>query len=106
MAMSWYYGMYVAILKYYAMKVWDMAFTAAEKFILRRLYRDSIINERHTAIENLSRGVPSHMRGEMQKAAKRLLKMGYLLPKTTGYGLQVSLNHNLLSEIEREIGGD
>lgn len=65
-----------------------------------------MINEKHTAIENLSRGVPSHMRSEMQKGAQKLLKMDYLLPKTTSYGLQVSLNHNMLSEIEREIGDD
>jgi hypothetical protein len=67
------------------------------------MYNDRMINERHTAVENLSRGVPSHMRGEIQSGVRKLIKMGYIIPKTTSYGLQVSLNHHMIAEIENAI---
>ena len=82
----------------------QVGLNSTQIFILRRMYNDRMINERHTAVENLSRGVPSHMRGEVQVEVKKLIKMGYITPKTTSYGLQVSLNHNMIEEIEKAIG--
>jgi hypothetical protein len=68
------------------------------------MYYDRTINEKHTAAKNLSRGVPSHMRGEIHSEVKRLIKMGFIIPKITNYGLQVCLNHNMIAEIEKAIG--
>ncbi|MEM2141611.1 hypothetical protein [Nitrososphaera sp.] len=72
--------------------------------ILRRLYNDNKIGGSHTAIENLKKGVPSHMRGMVEKQAKELIKLGYILPKPTSYGLQVSLNPRMIPDIERLLG--
>lgn len=77
---------------------------AEHKHILRRLYLDKRIGEKHTAIEHLKRSAPSHARGDIDKAAKDLLKEGFLLPKTTSYGKQVSLNPNLIPAIEKILG--
>lgn len=81
-----------------------MALSEVQRNILRRMYRDNIINEKHTPIENLKRGVPSHMRGEVEKEAHKLIKMGYIVMKKTHHGIDVRLNHEVIAEIEREIG--
>jgi hypothetical protein len=65
---------------------------------------DKKIGESHTAVENLKKGVPSHMRGEIEDSIKELTKAGFILKKPTTYGLQVSLNPNLIPEVERILG--
>jgi len=77
---------------------------AFETAILRNLFYHGYIGGRHTAIENLYRGFPGHLRGEAEKAAERLLKQGWLMRKTTGYGLQVSINPRMLPALKRELG--
>ena len=71
------------------------------KTLLRRLLADRIIGGRHTAIENLPKGFPKHLRGQVKDVVKDLFKEGLLLKKPTSYGLQVSLNPNRLAEIDR-----
>ena len=60
--------------------------------ILRKLYRHRIIGRKHTAIENLSKGLPKHLVGEAKSAAEDLIKEGLIKSKPTSYGLQVNLN--------------
>lgn len=74
-----------------------MALNEVQRNILRRMYRDNIINEKHTPIENLKRG-------EVEKEAHKLIKMGYIVMKKTRHGIDVRLNHEMIAEIEREIG--
>jgi len=74
---------------------------ALKKTLLRRLLADRIIGGRHTAIENLPKGFPKHLRGQVKDVVKDLFKEGLLLKKPTSYGLQVSLNPNRLAEIDR-----
>jgi hypothetical protein len=50
----------------------------------------------HTAIENLPKGFPKHLRGQVKEVAED----GLLLKKPTSYGLQVSLNPHRLADIE------
>jgi len=76
---------------------------AFELAILRNLFYHGYIGGRHTAIENLYRGFPSHLRGDAEKAAERLLKHGWLVRKTTGYGLQVSINPLMLPALKKEL---
>lgn len=83
-----------------------MTFSNAEKMILRRMLFSRQSGERHTAIENLAKGVPSHMRGEMKDAANDLIRKGYIVPKTTNYGRQVALNQNRIQELEKMFAGD
>lgn len=78
--------------------------TQTQLDILRRLYNDGKIGGAHTAIENLKKSVASHKRGMVEKEAKELIKMGYILPKPTSYGIHVSLNPRMIPEIEALLG--
>jgi len=77
-----------------------------KKAILRKMYFDKIIGGKHTAIENLKKGFPSHVKGDVDDEVKELIRDGYILPKTTSYGLQVSLNPKMIPEIERILSSD
>ncbi len=77
---------------------------ALQKAILRKMYFDKMIGGKHTAIENLKKGFPSHLRGDVDDEVKELIRGGFILPKTTSYGLQVSLNLVMIPEIERVLG--
>lgn len=68
------------------------------------MYLDKIIGGKHTAIENLKKGFPSHIRGDVEDEVKELIREGFILPKRTNYGLQVSLNPRIIPEIERILG--
>jgi hypothetical protein len=41
------------------------------------------------------------MYGDVKKALKNLIREGYVIPKTTGYGLEVSLNPRRIAEIRK-----
>jgi len=73
------------------------------KKILEKLLRHEYIGGRHTAFENVSKGFPKHLVGDVKKAAKELVKMNLILQKITSYGLQVSLNPRKMEEIEKII---
>lgn len=68
-------------------------------FIVKRLYRRDYIGGRHTAFENLQKGLPGHERGAVTQAAHELVKEEILLLKPTAYGLHVSLNPRKKEEI-------
>ena len=72
-----------------------------KKFIIKKLFHHGYIGGRHTAIENLKKGLPSHCKGDAKNAAKELMKEEILLQKPTSYGLQVSLNPRKKAEIEK-----
>ncbi|MBS3133561.1 hypothetical protein J4470_05585 [Candidatus Woesearchaeota archaeon] len=74
-----------------------------KKIILRKLFRHRIIGGKHTAVENLTKGIPKHIVGEAKEAVKELIKEGFVIPKPTSYGLQVSLNPERIEEITRII---
>jgi hypothetical protein len=76
-----------------------MAVNPVQKTVLERMFRDTIIGGKHTAVENLKKGFPKHMRGEDE--VHKLIKMGLILPKPTGYGMQVSLNPRMIEEIKK-----
>lgn len=73
--------------------------------ILRKLYRHRIIGGKHTAVENLTKGLPKHIVGDAKKAVDELIKEGLVVPKPTSYGLQVSLNPEKIEEIMKIIEG-
>ncbi len=74
------------------------------RYVLRRLYYYGMIGEKHTSVVHLKKGAPPKYQNSIDKAIKELFKNGYLVPKKTGYGLQVSLNKNMIPEIEEIIG--
>lgn len=71
--------------------------------LLKKLYLHRIIQHKHTSFDNLPKGFPPHLRGLVKEVAEKLIKEGLLLSKPTGYGLEVSLNHSRIQEIEKEI---
>ena len=68
--------------------------------LLYHLRKKNVIGAKHTHYDTLNFGFPKHMGKEVEDAAKQLIKDGILITKPTGYGLQVSLNKERLSEIE------
>lgn len=70
-------------------------------FIVKKLFHHGYIGGRHTAIENLKKGLPSHLQGDVKEVAKELIKEEILIPKPTSYGLHVSLNPRKREVIEK-----
>ncbi|MBI2530410.1 MAG: hypothetical protein HYW05_04675 [Candidatus Diapherotrites archaeon] len=67
--------------------------------ILHKLTRHRLWKGKHTAFENLQKGLPSHLGNEAKKIANWLIKENFILCKPTNYGLQVSLNPGRKKEI-------
>ena len=61
-------------------------------FIVKKLFHHGYVGGRHTDIENLKKGLPSHVRGDIKEVVKELIKEEALVSKPTSYGLHVSLN--------------
>ena len=70
-------------------------------FVVKKLFQHGYIGGRHTDIENLKKGLPGHVKGDVKEAAKELIKEEILIPKPTSYGLHVSLNPRKREEIDK-----
>ncbi len=70
-----------------------------QRHILKKLFRRRVVGGKHTAVEHIMSGIPSHLAGEAKKAAEELIKDGFILTKPTSYGLQISLNPEKINEI-------
>jgi ribosomal protein S8 len=70
--------------------------TTIEKAILAKMYRHGYIGGKHTSEDNIPKGLPKHMHGEVKKSLKNLIRQGYV-----SYGLEVSLNSARISEIKQ-----
>ncbi|MBI2147543.1 hypothetical protein HYU19_03630 [Candidatus Woesearchaeota archaeon] len=70
-------------------------------FIVKKLFHHGYIGGRHTDIENLKKGLPSHVKGDTKEAAKELIKEEILVLKPASYGLHVSLNPHKREEIQK-----
>ena len=77
-----------------------MAKSAIACAVLRKLAYMGKWSGNHTSFDNLPKGFPKHLRGEVKKVAKELIKEGLLKSKPTHYGLEVSLNPDKKREIE------
>jgi hypothetical protein len=75
--------------------------TAIEKVILAKMYRHGYIGGKHTSEDNIPKGLPKHLHGDVKKALKNLIRQGYIIPKITSYGLEVSLNSARINEIKQ-----
>jgi len=81
-----------------------MDINTIQKSILEKMINYSMIGGKHTSTENLRKGFPKHLRGQIEKEIHNLIKAGFILPKPTSYGLQVSLNPHIIEEIKKIIG--
>jgi hypothetical protein len=75
-----------------------------EKKILKKMLDYRFIGEKHTSADNIPKGFAKHERGDVKDALKSLIRHGYVLPKITSYGLEVSLNPRRLTEIFQLLG--
>jgi len=60
--------------------------------ILHKLTRLGKFKHSHTSIDNLPKGFPKEVRGDVKDCVKELIKEGILFVKPTSYGLEVSIN--------------
>lgn len=67
--------------------------------ILTKMVFDGVIGAKHTSAESIKRGFPSHLKGDVDKALKKLVKANLILHHPTSYGIQYSLNPRMLDEI-------
>ena len=78
-----------------------------KQHIIRALLRKLVYMDKwggsHTSFDNLPKGFPKHLRGEVKEIAKELIKKQFLLTKPTSYGIEVSLNPMMKREIEELI---
>ncbi|PIN74532.1 hypothetical protein COV18_06540 [Candidatus Woesearchaeota archaeon CG10_big_fil_rev_8_21_14_0_10_37_12] len=69
-------------------------------FIVKKLFHHNYVGGKHTSIDNLKKGLPTHIKGDVISAVKLLIKEQIILSKPTSYGVQVSLNPRKKQEIE------
>lgn len=67
------------------------------------MYYDGYIGGRHTSEDNVIKGFRTSDRGEARDALGDLIKWNLVIPKSAGYGLQVSLNHDRIADIHKII---
>lgn len=67
--------------------------------ILHKLSRLGKFMHSHTSVDNLPKGFPPEIRGEVKKMAKELKREGILLSKSTSYGEEVSINITMKDKI-------
>lgn len=60
--------------------------------ILHKLTRLGKFHHSHTSFDNLPKGFPKEIRGDIKQIVKELIKEGILLAKPTQYGVEVSIN--------------
>ena len=70
--------------------------------ILKKLFDMRCWMGKHTNINNMQKGLPSHARDSktISKAINELEQNEWLLTKSTHYGLELSLNIKMKKEIE------
>ena len=74
------------------------------KTILRKLFYDRRIGGRHLGLEDLKRGFPSHIKGDVDKRLKKLVKDNLILVHPTSHGPQYALNPKRLQDIINILG--
>lgn len=76
------------------------------KTILRKLFYDRRIGGKHISLDNLKTGFPSHVKGDVDKKLKKLVKDNLILQHPTSYGPQFALNPQRLQEIIDILGAN
>jgi len=82
-----------------------MDFTDLEKTLLSKMLFDGRIGGRHLGEQDVCRGLPSHVKGDVPKSLKKLIKKGLVNNHPTSYGVQYSLDSRMIDEIEKILDG-
>jgi len=80
-----------------------MEYDNVSKAILRKMFYDNRIGGRHLSFEDLRRGFPSHVKGDVANRLKKLVRENLILHHPTSYGIQYYLNPQSLEEISEII---
>jgi len=78
-----------------------MGYSDLEKTLLGKMLFDNRIGGRHLGEQDVCRGLPSHVKGGVSKALKKLIKNGLVNNHPTSYGMQYSLEPKMIDEIQR-----
>ena len=62
--------------------------------ILHKLARYGKFKASHTSIDNIQKGFPKHMRGEIKNIVNEMMREDLLIAKPTKYGKEISINLN------------
>ena len=76
-----------------------MKYDRVSKAILRKLFYDNRIGAKHLGINDITKGFPSHIKGDVEKQIRKLVKKNLILHHPTSYGMQYSLNPRMIQEI-------
>ena len=76
------------------------------KAILRKLFYDRRIGGHHLCLEDLKRGFPSHLKGDIDKKIKKLIKENFILQHPTSFGPQYALNPQRLQDVMAILGDE
>lgn len=78
-----------------------MDFNLVSKKILKKMLFHNVCGGKHHGLDDLKHGFPSHEKGNVEKAIKKLVKINYILKHPTSYGFQYSLNHDKVDDIQK-----
>ncbi len=80
-----------------------MELDSTSKKILKKMLLHNVCGGKHHGLDDLKRGFPSHVKGDVEKTMKQLVRKNLVLRHPTKYGFQYSLNHDKIEKIEKII---
>ena len=72
--------------------------------MLRKMLMHRWIGGKHTSIDNIPKGFPPHVRNDVARVTKDLIREEFIVRKSTGYGEHVYLNPGKVFEAKRIAG--
>ena len=66
---------------------------------MHKLTRLGKFKHSHTSVDNLPKGFPKELRGEVKDNIEELIKEKVLFKKPTNYGVEVSINSDMKERI-------
>ncbi len=72
--------------------------------VLRKMLRHRWIGGKHTSLDNLPKGFPQHVRSDVSRVVKDLIRDGFIILKPTSYGQEVSLAPSKVFEAKKLTG--
>lgn len=73
--------------------------------ILKKMFLDHRIGAKRISLQSLKTGFPSHLKGDVGKQLKKLVKQNLVLTHPTSYGPQYALNQKKVARDTRNFKG-
>jgi len=71
-----------------------------QRHLLSKLDKENCTGKRHITEQNLLKGTPKHLHGELKAALKQLVKQNYVIKHSTEHGTAYNLNPRRIKEIQ------